>query len=79
VIWILAVTNAHNMMDGLDGLATGISSVEATALSFSLLLCGNVPYARVGLILVGCCIGYLPFNRHPARVFLGDTGSLFLG
>lgn len=79
VIWVLALTNAHNMMDGLDGLAAGISTAEAGMLGLSLLLCGEVSYARAALLLCGCCLGYLPFNRHPARVFLGDTGSLFLG
>ena len=79
VLWLLLLVNAHNMIDGLDGLAAGISALEAGALAFVFALQGNVPMLTMSLILAGCCVGYLPYNRHPAQVFMGDTGSQFLG
>ncbi len=79
VVWLLLLINAHNMIDGLDGLAASISAVEAGVMAVIFALQGNGPMLIMALILVGCCLGYLPYNRHPAQVFMGDTGSQFLG
>lgn len=79
VVWLVVCVNAHNMIDGLDGLSAGISTVEAFILSVLLALQGDGTLSGVALVLCGCCLGYLPYNRHPARVFMGDTGSQLLG
>jgi UDP-GlcNAc:undecaprenyl-phosphate GlcNAc-1-phosphate transferase len=79
VVWLVVCVNAHNMIDGLDGLSTSVSAVEAFILSVLLALQGSGALSGVALALCGCCLGYLPYNRHPARVFMGDTGSQLLG
>lgn len=79
VFWVVAVTNAVNLIDGLDGLAAGtalIASLTLAAVAFTL---GNTAVVAVTLILAGAILGFLRYNFHPARVFLGDTGSMFLG
>lgn len=79
IIWIVAITNAVNFIDGLDGLACGVSAISAaTLLVISLLIAeGNV--AVIVAALVGGCLGFLPYNFNPAKIFMGDTGSTFLG
>lgn len=78
VVWVVAVTNAFNLLDGLDGLAAGTAAIAGLILFFSSL--GGFPFMPVvTLALVGGCLGFLRYNRYPARIFLGDTGSLFLG
>ncbi len=79
VIWIVAVTNAVNLIDGLDGLACGVSTISSLSmLVITLVLCeGNV--AIILAALAGGCIGFLPYNLNPAKIFMGDTGSTFLG
>ena len=79
VVWLLACINAHNMIDGLDGLSASVSAVEALSLSVIFFVQGNTPLSGASLLVCGACLGYLPYNRHPARVFMGDTGSQFLG
>lgn len=82
VLWIVAVTNAINLIDGLDGLAIGVSSISAiTLLCISLLL---AEYISVDVIILcaalsGACLGFFPYNFNPAKLFMGDTGALFLG
>jgi UDP-GlcNAc:undecaprenyl-phosphate GlcNAc-1-phosphate transferase len=79
VFWIVGVTNAFNLIDGLDGLATGIAIVAlATTLAVALAL-GNLEVAIVCVALLGALIGFLRYNFNPARIFLGDSGSLFVG
>ncbi len=79
VLWIVGVTNAINLIDGLDGLAGGVSTIAAITI-FSISLLGqDVGSAMVALFLAGALVGFLPFNFNPARIFLGDSGSLFLG
>ena len=79
VLWIVGVTNAFNLIDGLDGLATGIALVAlATMLAVSLKL-GNWQVALVCAALGGALAGFLRYNMRPARIFLGDSGSLFVG
>ncbi|MBR5479711.1 MAG: undecaprenyl/decaprenyl-phosphate alpha-N-acetylglucosaminyl 1-phosphate transferase [Clostridia bacterium] len=79
IFWIVAITNAVNLIDGLDGLAVGVSSISA----FSLLLIAIVlPEYNIALLmaaLAGACIGFMPYNLSPAKIFMGDTGSTFLG
>jgi UDP-GlcNAc:undecaprenyl-phosphate GlcNAc-1-phosphate transferase len=79
VVWLIASINAHNMIDGLDGLSASVSTVEAFVLSVMFALQGNGALSGASLLVCGACLGYLPYNRHPARVFMGDTGSQFLG
>ncbi|MBQ6430913.1 MAG: undecaprenyl/decaprenyl-phosphate alpha-N-acetylglucosaminyl 1-phosphate transferase [Oscillospiraceae bacterium] len=83
VIWIVAITNAINFIDGLDGLAAGVSAISAGTMLIVALLLVPDPNAMVCAILlaalVGACIGFIPYNFNPATIFMGDTGSTFLG
>ena len=79
VIWIVAITNAVNLIDGLDGLADGISTIGALTMLILALILGEHEIALVCGALVGACVGFLPYNLNPARIFMGDTGSTFLG
>lgn len=79
VIWIVAVTNSVNLIDGLDGLADGVSTIGALTMLVIALLKGDIPMAIICGALVGACIGFIPFNVNPAKIFMGDTGSTFLG
>ena len=79
VFWMISLVNAHNMIDGMDGLAASIAAIEAFLLSAVLALQGTLGASAVALVLCGCALGYLPYNRHPARVFMGDAGSQLLG
>lgn len=80
VFWIVALTNAINLIDGLDGLSCGVSTIASITLLISLLSSDTPSNIIVMIaILAGACIGFLPFNFNPARIFMGDTGALFLG
>ena len=79
VIWIVGLTNAINFIDGLDGLACGISGISSLSMFCVLILSGEFSSAVIVAILAGACFGFLPFNANPARIFMGDTGALFLG
>ncbi len=83
VIWIVMITNAVNFIDGLDGLAAGVSAISAGAmLVVALLLFPEQNATLSALILaaiLGGCIGFIPYNFNPASIFMGDTGSTFLG
>jgi UDP-GlcNAc:undecaprenyl-phosphate GlcNAc-1-phosphate transferase len=79
ILWIVAVTNAFNLIDGLDGLATGIAIVALSTVFAAALGLGNLQVATVSLILIGALIGFARYNFSPARIFLGDSGSLFIG
>ncbi len=79
VIWIVGITNAVNLIDGLDGLAAGISSIAALSLMTLSISTGYVPAVVLTATLAGACIGFLPYNFNPASIFMGDTGSTFLG
>lgn len=78
-LWIVAVTNALNLLDGLDGLASGVAAIMGTTLAIIAFQAGNAFGVLVGVALVGALLGFLPHNFAPARIFLGDTGSLFVG
>lgn len=79
IFWIVGVTNAINLIDGLDGLAAGVSAIAIGSIFTMSLIMGNYPVALLCLLLLGAIIGFLYFNFHPAKIFMGDTGSLFLG
>jgi UDP-GlcNAc:undecaprenyl-phosphate/decaprenyl-phosphate GlcNAc-1-phosphate transferase len=79
VIWIIGVTNALNLIDGLDGLAAGVSTIVAMTMLPISLLQEDMGTAALALLIVGSLIGFLRYNFNPAKIFLGDSGSLFLG
>lgn len=79
VIWIIGITNSVNLIDGLDGLAVGVSSIASVSM---LIIAVMLPVPQVALMmaaLAGGCMGFMPFNRNPAKMFMGDTGATFLG
>jgi UDP-GlcNAc:undecaprenyl-phosphate/decaprenyl-phosphate GlcNAc-1-phosphate transferase len=79
IVWVIAITNAFNLIDGLDGLAAG-SALFSTLIVFVVALLGNMSLiALVALALAGAIVGFLRYNFNPATIFLGDCGSLFIG
>ena len=80
LLWIVGVTNAVNLIDGLDGLATGISAISATALLIIFVTTSaSLEAIIITAVLVGATLGFLPYNFNPAKTFMGDVGSNFLG
>lgn len=79
LLWIVGITNAVNLIDGLDGLAAGIALITTCALGVIGLVAGKLGVTAASVALAGSLIGFLRFNFNPARIFLGDSGSLFLG
>ena len=79
VLVMLATTNAINLTDGIDGLSTSVTTIIITCLTVISVLLGVKEVTAVGAILIGTCLGFLLFNLHPAKVMMGDTGSLMLG
>lgn len=79
VIVMLATTNAVNLTDGIDGLSTSVTTIIITCLTAIGIMFGVKEVTLFGTILIGACLGFLIFNLHPAKVFMGDTGSLLLG
>lgn len=79
ILWIVALTNAVNLIDGLDGLAAGVSAIASFSMFLIALMQGNYLIAVMCAALVGACCGFLPYNFSPASIFMGDTGSTFLG
>ena len=79
VLWIVAITNAVNLIDGLDGLACGISTISSLTMLVIALCVAEPGVAILMAALSGACIGFLPYNLNPAKIFMGDTGSTFLG
>ncbi|MGC1512113.1 MAG: MraY family glycosyltransferase [Acidimicrobiales bacterium] len=85
VMWVVVMANAINLIDGLDGLAAGIVAIAAGAFAlysdrlFDVGLLGDSVSPLIAVITLGLCIGFLPLNRHPARIFMGDGGALLLG
>ena len=79
VLWIVAITNAVNLIDGLDGLACGVSAISSMTLLVISLAISDGPVAILMAALAGSCLGFLPYNINPAKIFMGDTGSTFLG
>ena len=79
VLWVVGVTNALNLIDGLDGLAAGVGLIVAATLCLISFSVGRPDVAMLAGILAGALVGFLYFNFNPATIFLGDSGSLFLG
>jgi UDP-GlcNAc:undecaprenyl-phosphate/decaprenyl-phosphate GlcNAc-1-phosphate transferase len=79
ILWIIGITNAINLIDGLDGLAAGVSSIALVSISGMAIIMGNMYVVIIGSILLVCTLGFLYYNFHPAKIFMGDTGALFLG
>ncbi len=79
VVWLLVIINAVNLIDGLDGLAGGISALESFALLITAILMGNPVCAVAAAALCGATLGFLPFNFGKATIFMGDAGAMFIG
>ncbi|GEL78725.1 glycosyltransferase family 4 protein [Tenuibacillus multivorans] len=79
IIWIVAITNAINLIDGLDGLAAGVSSIALLTISSMSIIMGNDLVMVMGFMLLGSTVAFLFYNFYPAKIFMGDTGALFLG
>jgi UDP-GlcNAc:undecaprenyl-phosphate GlcNAc-1-phosphate transferase len=79
IAWVVAITNAINLMDNMDGLAGGVSAVASIFFFLIATLTNQHLVAPLAAVLLGACIGFLFYNFNPASIFMGDTGSLFLG
>ncbi|MGD6842983.1 glycosyltransferase family 4 protein [Bacillus infantis] len=79
ILWIVGVTNAINLIDGLDGLAAGVSSIALITISGMAMIMGNGFVVAMAGIVLASTLGFLIYNFHPAKIFMGDTGALFLG
>lgn len=79
IIWIVGLSNAVNLIDGLDGLACGVSTIASFSIFLIVVQLGDAATALVIAALAGACIGFLPYNFNPAKIFMGDSGALFLG
>ena len=79
VIWIVGITNAMNFLDGIDGLAAGLGVIAAGTFFVIAYQTGQTYFAYLNIALAGACLGFLLYNFHPAKIFLGDAGSSFLG
>ena len=79
ILWIVGVTNAINLIDGLDGLAAGISAIALLTIAGMAMIMGDVYVTIIALILFFSTVGFLRYNFFPAKIFMGDTGALFLG
>jgi UDP-GlcNAc:undecaprenyl-phosphate GlcNAc-1-phosphate transferase len=79
ILWIVGITNAINLIDGLDGLAAGVSSIASLSLFFVSVISGEFSTAVITAALAGATLGFLPYNFNPAKIFMGDSGALFLG
>lgn len=79
VFWVVAITNMMNFLDGVDGLASGLAAISALTLVFIAILKGQSVMAILAVSLMGSSLGFLKYNFHPARIFMGDAGATFLG
>ena len=79
IVWIVGVTNAFNLIDGLDGLSAGLALISSLSLAGVSLLQSSYGVAAVALVVAGALVGFLPFNVYPARMFLGDSGAASIG
>ena len=79
IFWLVAITNMINLIDGLDGLAAGVTGIAALAIAYTAYISGYYTAAFAMAMLAGATLGFLPFNFYPAKVFMGDSGALFLG
>lgn len=79
ILWIVGITNSVNLIDGLDGLAVGVSTISSVTMLIIALLVSDSSVAIVLAALAGACVGFMPYNLNPAKIFMGDTGALLLG
>ena len=79
IVWIVALTNAVNFIDGLDGLSVGVCAISCLSMGVIALMLGQSTEALILGCLLGACLGFLPYNFNPAKIFMGDTGATFLG
>jgi UDP-GlcNAc:undecaprenyl-phosphate GlcNAc-1-phosphate transferase len=79
IVWVLLITNAFNLIDGLDGLAAGSAMISAIVVFAAAVSTHNTFVTFLVIVLVGAILGFWPFNRYPATIFMGDSGSLFIG
>jgi UDP-GlcNAc:undecaprenyl-phosphate GlcNAc-1-phosphate transferase len=79
LLWIVGITNAFNLLDNMDGLSGGIATVVAAFFMLLAALGGQFLVGALAAALIGACVGFLRYNLNPATIFMGDTGSLFLG
>ena len=79
MLWIVGITNAFNLIDGLDGLAAGLAFIAAATLFIAAVNMGNLPGCMMYTALAGAALSFLRFNYYPAKIFLGDSGSMFIG
>ena len=79
LFWVVGITNTLNLIDGLDGLAAGVAMISSLSLTFVAQKFGYTTVMIISAIAAGACLGFLPFNFNPAKIFMGDTGALFLG
>ncbi len=79
ILWIVGITNSVNLIDGLDGLAVGVSAISSTTMLVVALLVSEGNVAVILAALMGACVGFMPYNLNPAKIFMGDTGALLLG
>lgn len=79
IFWIVGITNTINLIDGLDGLAAGVSMISSVSLMFIARSFGFYDISILAAIVAGACLGFLPYNFNPAKIFMGDAGALFLG
>jgi len=80
VVWITGITNTINLIDGLDGLASGVTTIASLSIAYAAFISSGQETAALSMLaLAGGALGFLPFNFHPAKIFMGDSGALFLG
>ena len=79
LFWIVGITNAVNLIDGLDGLACGVSAISSVTMLAAALMVAEPNVALILAALAGGCLGFIPYNFNPAKIFMGDTGALLLG
>lgn len=79
LLWLVGITNAVNLIDGLDGLASGISAIALFTFSYISFINGQPTVSLLAFLLAVCIVGFLRYNFYPATIFLGDSGSMFLG
>ena len=81
ILWIVGITNSVNLIDGLDGLACGVSTIASLSMLVVALIVpdSNINVAIILAALCGACLGFIPYNLNPAKIFMGDTGALLLG
>ena len=79
VLWIVGITNTINLIDGLDGLAAGVSLIATLSIAYIAYIHGRYEIAMAFMALAGGALGFLPWNFHPAKIFMGDGGALYLG